>query len=247
MVYTCFGLGSVVPVSLVVAGAGRGAVVVDVVVSWSVLPATATEAGISRIDGRGSGMEDPNPGWPGRGWPYSGPDPRALVTYNTQLATDPPPVPHSLPVDAGVGCASAAATAAATSSRTSLRTAASDSGASPPAGCGSAGADEGGGEARSHSVMVIHRKMKCCQHKLRMMPFQLSRVRHVRAVGSTVIAGASGVSNDVSQSNLQFSKTRPVTIRVLGKPPETVNVKIFNPDNKRAAGVCLAGYLHIHS
>lgn len=65
---------------------------------------------------------------------------------------------------------------------------------------------------------------------------------NVRAVGSTLIAAASGVSSDVSQSNLQFNKTRPpVTVRVLGRPPpetETIsavnfNVKIFNPDNKK--------------
>jgi hypothetical protein len=89
-----------------------------------------------------------------------------LLELYTQLASYPPPVPHSPPVDAGVGWASAAATAAATSSRMRLRTAASDSGASPPAG---AGADEGGGEVRSHSVMTRRRKMKFCQHKLRMM------------------------------------------------------------------------------
>jgi hypothetical protein len=62
-------LGSVVPIGLVVADANRGAVVVDVVVSWSVLPATATEAGIRGIDGRESGTENPNPGWPEKGWP----------------------------------------------------------------------------------------------------------------------------------------------------------------------------------
>ena len=51
------------------ADADRGAIVVDVVASWSVLPATATEAGVSGIDGRESGTEDPNAGLPGRGWP----------------------------------------------------------------------------------------------------------------------------------------------------------------------------------
>ena len=96
---------------------------------------------------------------------YSGPDPplpiaalpqqRALVTLCMQLASYPPPVPHSPPVDAGVGWASAAATAAVTSSRMRLRTAASDSGTSPPTG---AGADEGGGEARSRSVMTRRRE-----------------------------------------------------------------------------------------
>ena len=65
---------------------------------------------------------------------------------------------------------------------------------------------------------------------------------NVCAIGSAVIAGASSVTNNVSQSNLNFSKTRPpVTVRVLGKFPaetETIpvvnfNVKIFNPDNKK--------------
>ena len=65
----CFGLGSVAPVGLVAVDADRGAIVVDVVASWSVLPATATEAGISGIDGRESGTEDPNAGLPGSSWP----------------------------------------------------------------------------------------------------------------------------------------------------------------------------------
>ena len=59
----------------------------DVVVSWSVLPATATKAGIRGIDGSESGTEDPNPGWPGRVGPYEIQWTRPPTAYSCSSAT----------------------------------------------------------------------------------------------------------------------------------------------------------------